>query len=205
MVGVVTSVLAASTSVVVVDSATVVEVDVTRISTLRDKVKRDFEAREGVKLSFLPFFCKAAVEALKQYPQVNATIDMAAGTVTYHDGEHLGIAVDTDRLRRAPAVPALDAQGYTLIGGRLLPGDNGAVALFMYENAAAQRLTLYVVRSPKGQQESAFRFSQEGKVGVFSWIDTRCAYALSGELDREALGRIAKLIYLELEGSSPVS
>jgi len=109
------------------------------------------------------------------------------------------------RLGEPLQVPALDAQGYTLIGGRLLPGDNGAVALFMYENAAAQRLTLYVVRSPKGQQESAFRFSQEGKVGVFSWIDTRCAYALSGELDREALGRIAKLIYLELEGSSPVS
>ena len=82
----------------------VVEVDVTRISTLRDKVKRDFEAREGVKLSFLPFFCKAAVEALKQYPQVNATIDMAAGTVTYHDGEHLGIAVDTDRGLLVPVV-----------------------------------------------------------------------------------------------------
>jgi 2-oxoglutarate dehydrogenase E2 component (dihydrolipoamide succinyltransferase) len=67
-------------------------------------VKADFEAREGVKLSFLPFFCKAAVEALKQYPQVNASIDMAAGTVTYHDTENLGIAVETDRGLLVPVI-----------------------------------------------------------------------------------------------------
>jgi len=83
---------------------TVVEVDVTRISQLRDRVKREFDAREGVKLSFLPFFCKAAVEALKQFPQVNASIDMAAGTVTYHDGEHLAIAVDTERGLLVPVI-----------------------------------------------------------------------------------------------------
>jgi 2-oxoglutarate dehydrogenase E2 component (dihydrolipoamide succinyltransferase) len=82
----------------------VVEVDVTRISQLRDSVKSEFDSREGVKLSFLPFFCKAAVEALKQFPQVNASIDMAAGTVTYHDGEHLGIAVDTERGLLVPVV-----------------------------------------------------------------------------------------------------
>ena len=83
---------------------TVVEVDVTRIATLRAKVKRDFEAREGVKLSFLPFFCKAAVEALKQYPQVNATLDMAEGTVTYFDAEHLGVAVDSERGLLVPVI-----------------------------------------------------------------------------------------------------
>ena len=83
---------------------TVVEVDVTRIAVLRDKVKSDFEATEGVKLSFLPFFAKAAVEALKQYPQVNASIDSEAGTVTYHDGEHLGIAVDTERGLLVPVI-----------------------------------------------------------------------------------------------------
>ena len=60
--------------------------------------------REGVKLSFLPFFAKAAVEALKQFPQVNASIDQAAGTVTYHDGEHLGIAVDTERGLLVPVI-----------------------------------------------------------------------------------------------------
>jgi 2-oxoglutarate dehydrogenase E2 component (dihydrolipoamide succinyltransferase) len=83
---------------------TVVEVDVTRIAVLRAKTKKQFEATEGVKLSFLPFFAKAAVEALKQFPVVNASIDTAAGTVTYHEGEHLGIAVDTDRGLLVPVI-----------------------------------------------------------------------------------------------------
>jgi pyruvate dehydrogenase E2 component (dihydrolipoamide acetyltransferase) len=83
---------------------TVIEVDVTRIASLRARVKRDFEAREGVKLSFLPFFCKASVEALKQFPQVNATLDMTQGTVTYHDAEHLGIAVDSERGLLVPVI-----------------------------------------------------------------------------------------------------
>lgn len=83
---------------------TVVEVDVTRINALRTRVKRDFEAREGVKLTFLPFFCKASIEALKQFPQLNASIDMAARTVTYHDQENLGIAVDTERGLLVPVI-----------------------------------------------------------------------------------------------------
>jgi 2-oxoglutarate dehydrogenase E2 component (dihydrolipoamide succinyltransferase) len=83
---------------------TVVEVDVTRIAALRNRVKGDFEAREGVKLSFLPFFCKAAVEALKVYPQINSSIDLEAGKITYHDAENLGIAVDTDRGLLVPVV-----------------------------------------------------------------------------------------------------
>jgi 2-oxoglutarate dehydrogenase E2 component (dihydrolipoamide succinyltransferase) len=83
---------------------TVVEVDVTAIARLRDRAKRDFEAREGVKLSFLPFFASAAVEALKQYPQLNASIDTEAGTVTYHGSENLGIAVDTERGLLVPVI-----------------------------------------------------------------------------------------------------
>jgi 2-oxoglutarate dehydrogenase E2 component (dihydrolipoamide succinyltransferase) len=83
---------------------TVVEVDVTRINALRTRVKRDFEAREGVKLTFLPFFCKSSIEALKQFPQLNASIDMAARTVTYHDQENLGIAVDTERGLLVPVI-----------------------------------------------------------------------------------------------------
>jgi len=93
---------------------TVVEVDVTRISQLRDRVKTQFEASEGVKLSFLPFFAKATIEALKQYPQVNASIDLAEGTVTYPDAEHLGIAVDTDR---GLLVPVIRDAGDLSIGG----------------------------------------------------------------------------------------
>jgi 2-oxoglutarate dehydrogenase E2 component (dihydrolipoamide succinyltransferase) len=83
---------------------TVVEVDVTRIARLRDRAKADFQARHGVKLSFLPFFAVAAVEALRVHPQVNAFIDTEAGTVTYHDAEHLGLAVDTERGLMLPVV-----------------------------------------------------------------------------------------------------
>lgn len=83
---------------------TVVEVDLTRVATLRSRVKQQFAAREGVSLTFLPFFCKAAVEALKQYPQLNASLDMAAGTVTYHAEVNLGIAVDTDRGLLVPVI-----------------------------------------------------------------------------------------------------
>ena len=75
---------------------TVVEVDVTAIAALRGRAKGDFERREGVKLSFLPFFAKAALEALKVYPQLNATINTETSEVTYFDAEHLGVAVDTE-------------------------------------------------------------------------------------------------------------
>ena len=76
---------------------TVVEVDVTAVARLRNRVKDSFVQREGVKLSFLPFFAKASVEALKTYPQLNAAIDTEAGEITYHPAEHLGIAIDTER------------------------------------------------------------------------------------------------------------
>ena len=83
---------------------TVVEVDVTEIARLRNRHKAAFAEREGVKLSFLPFFAKAAVEALKAYPQVNASLDIEAGTVTYPAREHLGIAVDTERGLLVPVI-----------------------------------------------------------------------------------------------------
>jgi len=91
---------------------TVVEADVTAIARLRDLAKRDFEAREGVKLSFLPFFALAAVEALKVHPKLNAAID--GDQVTYHDAEHLGIAVDTER---GLMVPVIHSAGDLNIGG----------------------------------------------------------------------------------------
>jgi pyruvate dehydrogenase E2 component (dihydrolipoamide acetyltransferase) len=83
---------------------TVVEADVTAIARLRDRAKAAFEAREGVKLSFLPFFALATVEALKVHPKLNAVIDTASGQVTYHDDEHLGIAVDTERGLMVPVI-----------------------------------------------------------------------------------------------------
>jgi 2-oxoglutarate dehydrogenase E2 component (dihydrolipoamide succinyltransferase) len=83
---------------------TVVEVDVTKIARLRDRAKAAFEAREGVKLSFLPFFAVATVEALKAHPAVNSSIDTEAKTITYHDTEHLGVAVDTERGLLVPVI-----------------------------------------------------------------------------------------------------
>ena len=81
---------------------TVVEVDITKIARLRDRAKATFEAREGVKLSFLPFFAVAACEALKQHPVVNASVD--GDQITYHGAEHLGIAVDTERGLLVPVI-----------------------------------------------------------------------------------------------------
>ena len=83
---------------------TVVEVDVTSISRLRDKVKEDFAKREGVKLSFMPFFAKASIDALKQHPSLNAAIDTEKGEVTYFDHENLAIAVDTEKGLLTPVI-----------------------------------------------------------------------------------------------------
>jgi 2-oxoglutarate dehydrogenase E2 component (dihydrolipoamide succinyltransferase) len=82
----------------------VVEVDVTKISSLRNKVKESFVAREGVKLSFLPFFAKVAVETLKEFPIVNATISADATQVAYSDAIHLAVAVDTPRGLLVPVI-----------------------------------------------------------------------------------------------------
>ncbi|MEV4833958.1 2-oxoglutarate dehydrogenase, E2 component, dihydrolipoamide succinyltransferase [Nonomuraea sp. NPDC049486] len=76
---------------------TVVEVDVTKVAQLRARAKDEFFRREGVKLSFMPFFEMAAIEALKQHPKLNATINNETMEVTYFDVEHLAIAVDTER------------------------------------------------------------------------------------------------------------
>ena len=83
---------------------TVVEVDVTSISRLRDSAKAEFAAREGVKLSFMPFFAKAAIDSLKQYQSLNASIDTEKGEVTYYDRENLAIAVDTERGLLTPVI-----------------------------------------------------------------------------------------------------
>jgi 2-oxoglutarate dehydrogenase E2 component (dihydrolipoamide succinyltransferase) len=83
---------------------TVVEVDVTPIARLRDSVKADFAAREGVKLSYMPFFAKATIDALKEHPSLNAAIDTEAGEVTYYDRENVAIAVDTEKGLLTPVI-----------------------------------------------------------------------------------------------------
>ncbi len=93
---------------------TVVEADVTKIARLRQRAKAAFEQREGVRLTFLPFFALAAVEALKAHPVVNASVDLAEKTITYHEAEHLGIAVDT---ARGLLVPVIKHAGDLNLGG----------------------------------------------------------------------------------------
>ncbi|MFI7081528.1 2-oxoglutarate dehydrogenase, E2 component, dihydrolipoamide succinyltransferase [Micromonospora sp. NPDC049903] len=93
---------------------TVIEVDVTKIAKLRAQAKDSFLARHGVKLSFLPFFALAAIEALQTYPIVNARMDLDGGTITYPDAENLGIAVDTER---GLLVPVIHNAGDLNLGG----------------------------------------------------------------------------------------
>jgi 2-oxoglutarate dehydrogenase E2 component (dihydrolipoamide succinyltransferase) len=93
---------------------TVVEADVTEIARLRQRAKAEFEAREGVRLSFLPFFALAALEALKVHPKLNAVLDTQTSQITYHDAEHLGVAVDTER---GLLVPVIRNAGDLNIGG----------------------------------------------------------------------------------------
>ncbi|MDQ0373610.1 2-oxoglutarate dehydrogenase, E2 component, dihydrolipoamide succinyltransferase [Cellulomonas humilata] len=81
---------------------TVVEVDVTRVARLRAKAKEDFKAREGVNLTFLPFFVLAAVEALKAFPKINGVLE--GNQITYHAQENVGIAVDTEKGLLVPVI-----------------------------------------------------------------------------------------------------
>ncbi len=81
---------------------TVMEVDVTRIVNLRTQVKDNFQAREGTKLTFLPFFIKAATEALKAHPIINASV--VGDEIVYHQDEHVGIAVDTEKGLFVPVI-----------------------------------------------------------------------------------------------------
>ncbi|MES9604554.1 2-oxoglutarate dehydrogenase, E2 component, dihydrolipoamide succinyltransferase, partial [Actinomadura sp. NPDC000929] len=94
---------------------TVVEVDITKIARLREQAKADFQAREGVKLSFMPFFALATVEALKAHPKLNAVINGETNEVTYHEVENLSIAVDVPE--RGLMVPVVHNAGQLNLGG----------------------------------------------------------------------------------------
>ena len=95
--------------------------------------------------------------------------------------------------------PKLDAQGYDLMGGRLLPGSHGPVAQFMYQDTSGRRLTLYVSTENTDNKSTGFRFAQEGPVNVFYWIDGKFGYALSGGIDKSKLVAIATAVYEQLE------
>jgi len=102
--------------------------------------------------------------------------------------------------------PNLNSVGFALVGGRLVAGNERPGALFMYENADKQRISLLVRKDAEPARETAFRYALEDGVGVFYWIDDSCGYALSGNLDKLQLLSIARIVYGQLaaaEASAP--
>lgn len=118
--------------------------------------------------------------------------------VTAKEEQHL-VTWLSKRVGTQLKVPSLAAQGYGLVGGRLLPASSGnnAAAQFMYENRQGQRLTLYV-RSGEGGSDTSFRFAGEGSAVAFYWVDGGFGYALTGEAGREALLPAARMVYEQL-------
>lgn len=102
------------------------------------------------------------------------------------------------RLNFPLRAPNLRAMGYELVGGRLVAGNERPGALFMYENADKQRISLLVRKDNEHTSETAFRYALEDGVGVFYWIDDACGYALSGRIDKAQLLAIARVVYGEL-------
>jgi anti-sigma factor RsiW len=94
--------------------------------------------------------------------------------------------------------PNLNGVGFALVGGRLVAGNEKPGALFMYENADKQRISLLVRKDAEHSRETAFRYAQEDGVGVFYWIDDVCGYALSGNLEKSQLLSIARVVYGQL-------
>jgi anti-sigma factor RsiW len=105
------------------------------------------------------------------------------------------------RLGFAVHAPDLNSAGFSLVGGRLVAGNERPTALFMYENGDKQRLSLQVRKQPPGTSDVAFRYAIEDGVGVYYWIDEVCAYALSGQLDRTQMLSIGRLVYAQLATS----
>ena len=134
----------------------------------------------------------AAVAHAVYSPEVRHPVEVGA------DQEAHLVGWLSKRLGTSLKIPHLAAQGFSLVGGRLLPGERGPAAQFMYQDIKGQRLTLYVRVSSEARGQTAFRFAQENGVGVFYWLDGRLGYALSGETDRGELLRVADAVYRQL-------
>lgn len=136
---------------------------------------------------------QAAIAHVVYSPDVRRPVEIGA------DHEEQLVTWLSKRLGTPVRPPRLGAQGYELIGGRLLPGSSGPVAQFMYHDGSGQRLTLYVTNELSAQRETAFRFAQEGPVSVFYWVDGRFGYALSAGIPKHELAAIATAVYDQLE------
>ena len=143
------------------------------------------------RMSTLPR--QAAVAHAVFSPDVRRPVEVRA------ENEDQLVAWLSKRLGTPVRPPKLGPLGYELIGGRLLPGNIGPVAQFMYQDSTGQRLTLYVSTENTSNQETAFRFAQEGAVNVFYWIDGKFGYALSASIDKGELARVATAVYEQIE------
>jgi len=139
---------------------------------------------------------EAAIAHVVYSPDVRHPVEIGA------DQEEQLVAWLTKRMGSDVHPPKLGKLGYELIGGRLLPGQRGPVAQFMYHDLAGQRLTLYVSTEQTHNKDTGFRFAQEGPVNVFYWIDGKFGYALSAGTDKGELARIATAVYEQLEHPS---
>jgi anti-sigma factor RsiW len=148
----------------------------------------------------VPRIVRNAVLAHATYsPEVRHPVEVGA------DQEQHLVAWLSKRLGAKVRAPNLESVGYSLVGGRLLPGDAGPsgtpvpTAQFMYQCKAGTRVTLYVRTETADHKETAFRYAAEGKVRVFYWIDRNFGYALSsGDIDKERLLEVANATYAQL-------
>jgi anti-sigma factor RsiW len=147
----------------------------------------------GVAAATTPLPIRAARAHLVYSPEVRHPVEVDA-----KDKDHL-VKWLSKRLGMPLKVPALSTEGFELLGGRLLPGPEGPVAQFMYQDATGKRLTLYVSPPHAGEKVTAFRFAQDNGVSVFYWIDKDLDYALSGEVDKPTLARVASSVYRQIE------
>jgi anti-sigma factor RsiW len=138
------------------------------------------------------FAHRAAIAHIVYSPEVRHPVEVGA------DQEAHLVAWLSKRVGGSLKVPKLAALGYNLVGGRLLPGNQGPVAQFMFQDGSGQRLTLYVRNGAGEGTETAFRYAQERGISVFYWVDGRFGYALSGEIDKSELLRVANVVYQQL-------
>jgi len=157
---------------------------------------QDVRARTGLSPAVMSFAHQAVAAHAVYMPEVRHPVEVEAS-----QQQHL-VQWLSKRLNRQLKVPNLAAAGYELVGGRLLPGENGARAQFMYQNAAGERVTLYVGAvdgaNSKSTDETAFRFANEAGIASFYWVDQGFGYALSGKLPRQGLLVLAESVYRQL-------
>lgn len=156
-------------------------------------VLRDATIDTPLSATSLTTLPRLAASAYAVYaPEVRHPVEVTAA-----DEKHL-IAWLSKRLGTDVRAPALDQFGYHLVGGRLLAADSRPAALFMYENATGNRVTLLVRTGIDANRETAFRYAEEGDVRVFYWVDGAAGYALSSEADKNETLQVAHEVYRQL-------